>query len=428
VRVTSSSPWSLEVAARCEGTETAGFVVAEPELAAFVRSANARATEGRLEARGGHGLAELTYTVDLDGLARASDDIDVARRFGTSLLAPASSFLLVPDPPEDGVPIRVHFDSPGIESGLRASHDGDGFAIESHELKVGTYTTFGAPEARDVALDDAALRVVLLDGKLDLPPEELARWVSEAAGGVATFFGAPPDVRTLVALAPLPGRHGVAFGKLLPESGPGIVVLLGEHTTLAELHDDWVLVHELFHVGTPSYLGEGKWYDEGLATYFEPLIRVRLGWRTERELWTEFARDMPRGLGAMERRGLDHPSNYSDVYWGGAIFCLLADLETRRQSDGTRGLEDGVRAVFAAGGVSSEVWTLAQATDLTDRALGAPVLATLEAAHQARGTPVDLRGVLRSLGVTLGRDGRAVLDEHAELAPLRHAITYGTPR
>ena len=139
------------------------------------------------------------------------------------------------------------------------------------------------------------MRLAVLDGALDLGVDELSRWVTEAASGVAAFFHRPPEAHTLVVLAPLPDRHGIAFGKLLPESGPGLIVLIGEHTQPDELHADWVLVHELFHVGTPSYLGEGKWYDEGLATYFEPLIRARLGWRSEADLWREFVRDMPRG-------------------------------------------------------------------------------------------------------------------------------------
>jgi hypothetical protein len=281
---------------------------------------------------------------------------------------------------------------------------------------------------RDVAVGDATLRLAVLDGALDLSDDELARWVADAAGGVAAFFRRAPEARTLVVLAPVPGRHGIPFGKVLPESAPGLVVLVGEHTGREELHADWVLVHELFHIGTPSYLGEGKWYDEGLATYFEPLIRARLGWRSEADLWSEFLRDMPRGLDAMTRRGLAQPESYSDVYWGGGLLCLLADVAVRRASGGARGLEDGVRAVLDAGGVASEVWSLAQATEITDRALGAPVLAELERAHLTQGSPVELESLFRDLGVSLDRRGRVVLDDTAPLAAVRRAITYGSPR
>jgi hypothetical protein len=332
---------------------------------------------------------------------------------------------LRPEPELDQVPLRVHFDSPGIESGLR--REGDAFVIESQELKVATYTTFGARAARELPLGDATVRLVVLDGALDLSLDALARWVTDAAGGVADFFGRPPSSRTLVVLAPLPGLHGIPFGKMLPANAPGVIVLLGEHTSQAELHADWVLVHELFHAGTPSFLGEGKWYDEGLATYFEPIIRARLGWRTETDVWREFVREMPRGLDAMTRRGLEHPERYPDMYWGGALFCLLADARVRRESGGARGLEHGLRAVLEAGGVSSEVWTLARATEVTDRALGAPVLAELQAKYRDQGAPLELDALFRELGVSLGPRGDLRSDKRLEQAALRRALVYGKP-
>jgi hypothetical protein len=422
VSAPAEPPYVVRVTARCDGAVN-GFVSTEPRAAPFV-SGGRPAAAVHLATRAATGVAELTYTVDLDGMAQREDDLDVARRFGSSLVAPASSFLLRPVPEQDDVPITVHFDSPGIESGLRRS--GDAYAIVSHELRVATFTTFGAREARDLSVSGASVRLVLLDGALELTPDELARWVATAAQGVADFFHRPPAPRTLVVLGPLAGRHGIPFGKLLPATAPGVLVLLGEHTAPRELTGDWVLVHELFHAGTPSFVGEGKWYDEGLATYFEPLIRARLGWRSEADVWREFVTNMPRGLDAMTRRGLEHPEHYPDTYWGGGLFCLLADVRARTRSGGAVGLEDGLRAVLAAGGAASAVWSLAHVTELTDRALGAPVLAELEAAHAAAGSPVDLAELFASLGVSLEQNGKLRLDDDPSRVRLRRALVYGT--
>lgn len=43
------------------------------------------------------------------------------------------------------------------------------------------------------------------------------------------------------------------------------------------LQRDWVLVHELFHLGVPSFWRERRWLDEGLATYCEAVLRTRAG-------------------------------------------------------------------------------------------------------------------------------------------------------
>jgi hypothetical protein len=224
-----------------------------------------------------------------------------------------------------------------------------------------------------------------------------------------------------VIVAPVPGRGGVPFGKLLPESGPGIVVLLGEHTSEPELYRDWVLVHELFHVGSPSFQDEGKWFDEGLATYFEPIIRARAGFVSEHDVWKEFLTYMPRGLAVMTERGLEHGQSYADTYWGGGLFCLLADVEIRRDSV-EKGLEDGVRAVLAQGGVASEVWELSRSLAVADAALPTPVLARLAERHARRGSPVDLPGLFRDLGVSLAPDGGVRFDESAPLASVRRSL------
>ena len=416
------APFVVSVHARCTDGSVTGFAPTEPKMAPFVRSEGAPAQSGVLAAKAVAGVSELTYTVDLDGFARQEDEIDYARRFGRSLLAPASSFLLRPDPERDDVPIHVRFATDGSESGLR--RENDAFVLLSHEIRVATYTTFGPVTTRDLGVAGASVRLALLDGARDLSSDELARWVAEAERGVSDFFERPPAARTLVALAPIPGLHGVLFGKMLPASGPGVVVILGEHAALPELHDDWILVHELFHAGTPSFVDEGKWYDEGLATYFEPLIRARLGWYREADLWREFLRNMPRGLDAMTRRGLEHPVEFSDTYWGGGLFCLLADVATRRASGGSRGLEDGLRAVLVRGGDASQVWPLARALEVADGALGTPVLAPLATAHAQHGAPLDLPGLFHDLGVSLDPHGDVTFDDAAPLAFVRRALVH----
>lgn len=357
-------------------------------------------------------------------MARELDDVDTASRFGNSLLAPASSFLLQPDPDPNGAPVEVRFvsESP-IATGMRRG--ASGYAIETHELRVATYTAFGSRALRSVVTGGLRLNVALLDGPLDVSFEALARWVENAARAVVDFYGRPPDTEVSVILAPLPGRRGIPFGKLLPESGPGIIVLVGEHTSEPELYRDWVLVHELFHVGSPSFQGEGKWLDEGLATYFEPLIRARAGFIPESEVWREFLAAMRRGLPAMTEHGLERAQSYADTYWGGGLFCLMADVEARRRSAGRVGLEDGVRAVLAAGGIASEVWPLSRSLTLAERALPGPLLVPLAERHALHGSPVDLDGLFRDLGVFLDPDGAVRFDDAAPLASVRRALVRG---
>jgi predicted metalloprotease with PDZ domain len=184
------------------------------------------------------------------------------------------------------------------------------------------------------------------------------------------------------------------------------------------------LIHELFHLGVPSFYEEGKWFDEGLATYFEPILRARAGMLSELELWREFARGLPLGLHALTRDGLERARGYRGLYWGGALYCLLADIAIRRDSGGRLGLEDGLRRVHSAGGHASEVWPLRRTLETADLAFTRPVLEPLARRHAQQPSPVDLEAIFDELGVVM--DGHAVrLDDEAPLAWVRRALLRG---
>ncbi|HEX6767339.1 MAG TPA: hypothetical protein VF103_17695, partial [Polyangiaceae bacterium] len=199
-------------------------------------------------------------------------------------------------------------------------------------------------------------------------------------------------------------------------------------TLESDLVEDWMLVHELFHIGSPSYGAKSGWFDEGLATYFEPLIRARAGLTTDAEVWREMASEMHRGLAALTEYGLAKGESRDDIYWGGGLFCFLADVEIRRRTQGKVGLEDGLRAVLRQGGNSSEVWEFDETLKAMDEGMGAPVLEELAARHVSKGAPVDLPKLFKELGVVRSAGATAVrFDDKAPLAATRHAIDRGRP-
>lgn len=371
---------------------------------------------------------QLAYEVDLAKLARRSRDIDRAVQVGDSFLAPLSNVLLVPEPLTTDilVTVRITADSPLTASvGLTPTGVPNTYRLMAHEIPVATYLAFGRLREQELDVGDSRLKLAQLDGKLDQSFDELSAWVHRSASAVRDFYGVFPTPRASVTVLPVPEGNGVLFGKVLPESSPGIALLVGRHTSRQTLYADWILVHELFHLGFPSFFGEGKWLDEGLATYYEPIIRVRAGLLTETELWDGFESSMPQGLPAFAERGLERVSDYRGVYWGGAIACLLADVEARKRRQNA-GLELGLRALRDAGGNACEVWSLADAMATIDHALGAPTLAPIAKAHALRGAAFDLGALFRQLGVTRDGRGHIQLSDSAPLAAVRRAIARGS--
>jgi hypothetical protein len=432
------------------------------------------------------GPASISYHVHIDAIARDAQDIDVAFRSGDAWVVAVSTFLMQPHPVAADTMATVSLTLPsGTEFATALAPSPQGYQLRARELGYATYAVFGrfhrqrltlpgplslpdadysapssvaldarelgerdaldkghgvrrdglapdaaapvtAPEPRPVNGGSAAeIEVVTLPGELAVDAATRMRWLRDAARAVATFWHGFPTERTLVIFIPTPRHRGIAHGKVVAAGGAGVAIHLGSRTTERHLYRDWILVHELFHLGVPSFAGEGKWLDEGLATYYEPIIRARAGWRSHDAVWQEFADDMPQGLEAVEGHGVEQPRSYRDIYWGGAILSLLADVKTRARSGGRMGLEDGLRAVLARGGNATSVWPLERVIEVVDGALGAPTLRPLADAHGYRGEPVDLDGLLGSLGVRRARGG-ILLDDNAALAPIRRSILVPT--
>jgi hypothetical protein len=426
----------LEVSAHCSGFRVSGFV-ADGALAPYTTDVRGERGEPlpQVGARWSFEPASdvrVRYRVDLDRAADEKDDFDVALAIGRSLLAPASSYLLAPEPAPAAVSIlvRVH---PGAGAAFATglTRSGDGFALRAHELGSATYGVFGNFEKDTVELGCvragavSKIDVVSLDGAFAEPRAGRVRWVRKTAEAVASYYGGFPVEHAMIALVPIPERASVLSGKVLPAGGSAVVVRVGADAPRAALDGDWILVHELFHLGFPSFVGEGTWLDEGLATYTEPLIRARAGLLTEEQAWSEVTRDMQRGVNLCETAGLEHPGgDFRAVYWGGAVVALLADAEARRRTGGRRGVEDGLRQVLAEGGDATRVWPLGRALDVIDAALGSSVLRPLSERYAGHGSPVPLDAVLADVGV-LRTDAGVRLVSDAPLATARHTITYG---
>ena len=245
-------------------------------------------------------------------------------------------------------------------------------------------------------------------------------WVSRSADIVSRYYARFPAARVTVGLAPQSGA-GVQGGKTFANPNAYIRVQLGREVTAAQLFNDWVLVHEMTHLALPDTGEEHAWLSEGLATYVEGVARVQAGNRSEADVWAEEMRSMPRGLPQEGDRGLDHTHTWGRTYWGGAMFCLLADVGIRRSTQLRFGLQEALRAVLRESGGLATDWPIERVLRTGDAAVGTRTLEELYG--QMKDTPVapDLMTLWRELGVLPEGDSVRLVDD-APLAVVRHAI------
>ena len=264
---------------------------------------------------------------------------------------------------------------------------------------------------------------VVFRGEFDLTHADLLNWVARCARAATAYFGRFPVASARITIAE-GRRSGVSNGRSFGENGAGSRLMVGRHATAKDLDDDWMLTHEMVHFGFPSVEERHHWIEEGSATYVEPIARVQSGWLTAEKIWNDMVRDMPQGLPQSGDQGLDNMHTWGRTYWGGAIFCLLADIEIRKHSKNARGLQDALRAINAAGGSIETDWPLERAFEIGDRATRSKCLMDLYREMGSKAVAVDLPALWKQLGV-IREDSRVTFDDRAPLAPIRAAITSG---
>lgn len=364
----------------------------------------------------------VRYRFALEKAATALDADGIAKGHDGAIIAPPSAWLLRPLCFPDEQAFRLHVTTaPGVEfaTGLFRGPDHE-ITADLSDLPKAPFTAFGALRLRAVDVEGERLQIATLPGTLDLRDEAIDTWIQGSARLVHDYFGRPSAPSALVILIPTSGS-GIGYGRTLGNGGASVILPLGEHSTAEELTGGWELAHELLHTGFPLLDRDHAWLAEGIATYVEPLLRARRGILAPEAAFALLYRRMPFGLAAKGGAGLDRSPSWGRVYWGGAIFCLLADVAIRARTGGKRSLDDAFRAVVAEGGNVGARWLISRVIAVGDAATGVPVLAELYAAQGLRGDAVDLAGVWRDLGVF--PDGLGVrFDDSAPRAWIRRAL------
>jgi hypothetical protein len=252
---------------------------------------------------------------------------------------------------------------------------------------------------------------------------EVMAWVARSAQAVTDYLGrfpAPQAVLTLVAVDGAGVRSGLTFDG----PPPGIRVLVGRDTPRARFLADWVLVHEMVHLAIAQMSRRHDWLHEGAATYVEIIARARVGLTSREYAWDQLMRNLHHGQPLPGEGGLDGTRRWGRTYWGGALFCLLGDLDIRERTANRLGLQDALSGLVRAGSHYGQRWSIERTLQLADAATGTPALTALYERMKDDPVPVPLGPVWQALGLH-SDGGLLVLRDDAPRAATRRAILPG---
>jgi hypothetical protein len=277
-----------------------------------------------------------------------------------------------------------------------------------------------------IKIGDSTIEVEFAPGHLELLATKVINWVSAAAHAVTDYYGCFPVREAHILIVPVETRKGVLSGTSWGTRPISTRIYLGQFTDDDDLKNDWVMTHEMVHYAFPSMAREHHWIEEGIATYVEPIARLEAGEIPAAKVWGDLVEGLPYGLPRPGDQGLDHTPTWGRTYWGGAMFCLLADIRIRRETDNRYGLREALRAIVDAGGNMETTWPLTRVLEVGDKAVGVPALMQLY--NEMNATPVepDLSQLWSELGVEI--EGKTItLDDSAPWASVRRAIAADKP-
>jgi hypothetical protein len=277
-----------------------------------------------------------------------------------------------------------------------------------------------------LSIGGATIEVDLAPGNTDVQPSQILSWIERAARAVTIYYGRFPvqrvRVRVVLDSSQEDSIHGTTWGNVGGFQGV-TRMRLGRHVTERDLADDWTMTHEFVHMAFSSLPDNQSWMEEGLATYVEPIARAQAGQLPVRQVWAGTILGMAQGQPKRGDLGLDQTRSWGRTYWGGAMFCLVADVGIRRKTENRKGLQDALRAIVASGGTIDKEWPLLNVLEIGDKATGTTVLVDMYNQWKDKPATVDLEKLWLELGIRRsGMDG-VELVPRAPLSTIRDAIT-----
>jgi hypothetical protein len=366
----------------------------------------------------------VRYTFALGNAASTIGGVDTALATGGVIVAPPSTWLLRPvgeTAASSESLLRFRVAGARFASGMaRSTSAPDFFEASTSDIDAAGFAVFGPFREETVRSGDSALELAIAPGGLEMTPSDVRAWLEQSVSGLAAYYGHFPTKRALVVV--VPGTTSRTEGETLGDGGPSVLIRAARGLTTSKTRDDWVMLHELIHVTLPSLARQQAWLSEGLATYVEPIVRARAGIVSVQRFWSDLVKGLPQGLPQPGDEGLERTHTWGRTYWGGALFCLIADVRIREATHGVRSLDDALRSIVATGANVASHWSVDQFLDEGDRGAGVTVLRDLYREMGLAPGTVDLEALWKRLGVRVGPGGRVFFDDRSELASVRRAI------
>ena len=378
----------------------------------------------------------VTYQVDVSHPIKRHDRTGgKVQRVGTDVAVSVGLWLWRPARPD--AEVELAFDLP---DGVAVSApwfpldgaDRPTFRLGNTPYDWPAWTAFGRFTESNLEVAGSQLHIAILDGSPPVDVEKITGWIADAAAMVGGLYGRFPYPRAQVTVLPNARvREPTPWAFVARGGGPAVHFVINQRRPIDEFYGDWTAAHEFSHLFLPFVDSRDAWLSEGVASYYQNVLRARSGRMSAQQAWSELHAGFVRGRSeakdltlaeATER--MYHSRFFMRVYWSGAAIMLLADLRLRQVSDGSQSLDTALAALNACCSGLQREWRARELFARLDELTTTTVFTTLLDEYVDSERFPDLSQAYRELGlVPAGSEVSLVPD--APLAGLRDAIMSG---
>lgn len=285
---------------------------------------------------------------------------------------------------------------------------------------------------REARLDvpGGTVALALLGSLDDGQADKLTRWIRRSVDAVTPVFGEFPRPHVQVVVIPTgPGREAVPWAHVLRGGGPAVQLYVDETRPFDEFDADWTATHEFSHLLLPYVSRRDRWLSEGLASYYQNVLRARDGRLSERQAWQKLYEGFQRGVAATRPETLAEAAaggrgSTMRVYWSGAAMLLQADAALRERSGGTQTLDTALARLRDCCWEDGKLWRARELLATLDRLTGTDVFLAVYRDNLERLAFPDYGPTFEALGLA-DRSGQVRIVEDAPLAGVRDGIMRG---
>ena len=290
-------------------------------------------------------------------------------------------------------------------------------------------------QTRNIAVPGGQIRLAVLDGAPAERLGDMERWIDGAGRAVASLYGRFPIPSPQVIVVPTErASEPVPWAQVLRGGGPAALFFVDPRRGYEEFRSDWTAAHELSHMLLPYVYRNDAWLSEGFASYYQNVLRARVGLLTEEEAWQKLYAGFGRGRkgtrgGTLQQtsRGMYRQRAFMRVYWSGAAYALENDVRLRLGDADARSLDEVLERLQACCLPSSRGWSGDELVARLDELAGTERFKPLAERYLASTRFPDLSEIDELLGIRVVGDGIELSDDPRAVA-LRRAIMSAPAR